>query len=184
MKICTRCRVEQDEQSFCRHQRRPDGLSCWCRSCSKKNKKAHYQKNKDKYKKRNARNYLKNKDRIKKVTRKWYQENREQQLKYLKKYREQNTRSYSEKKLMINYGFSPEVAKQVYLMQRNDPCYICGVAGDKGKPLHTDHCHETGKVRGLICGACNVGVGFFRNSPDYLRKTAEYLENPPEINQN
>lgn len=42
--------------------------------------------------------------------------------------------------------------------------------------LATDHCHKTGKVRGLLCGACNRGIGLFRDNPKLLRIAAKYLE--------
>jgi hypothetical protein len=42
--------------------------------------------------------------------------------------------------------------------------------------LVTDHNHKTGKLRGLICGLCNCGLGNFKDNPDILRKAALYLE--------
>lgn len=56
-------------------------------------------------------------------------------------------------------------------------CAICGATEcDDGRRLHVDHCHETGKVRGLLCAACNHGLGKFRDSPLLLRRAVEYLE--------
>lgn len=39
-----------------------------------------------------------------------------------------------------------------------------------------DHCHSTGKIRGLLCSTCNLGIGYFRDRPAVLRKAADYLE--------
>lgn len=39
-----------------------------------------------------------------------------------------------------------------------------------------DHDHQTGKVRGLLCNACNKGLGLFRESISNLEKAKEYLD--------
>jgi hypothetical protein len=41
---------------------------------------------------------------------------------------------------------------------------------------HTDHNHETGCFRGILCGNCNTGLGKFRDAPHLLRLGADYLE--------
>ena len=52
-------------------------------------------------------------------------------------------------------------------------CQICGV---KFRRPNIDHCHRTGKIRGVLCSKCNSGLAVFRDSPIFLRKAAEYLE--------
>jgi hypothetical protein len=42
--------------------------------------------------------------------------------------------------------------------------------------LSIDHCHNTGKVRGLLCDHCNKGLGLFKDNIDYLNKAIEYLK--------
>lgn len=57
---------------------------------------------------------------------------------------------------------------------------VCAICHQKGKQkLAIDHDHETGKVRGLLCGPCNRGIGLLRDSADLLREAVEYLSTPP-----
>lgn len=65
--------------------------------------------------------------------------------------------------------------------KQNGKCRICEidetlVIRGKRVRLAVDHCHKTGKIRGLLCSACNKGLGGFKDSPDLLRKAAAYLE--------
>jgi hypothetical protein len=58
-------------------------------------------------------------------------------------------------------------------------CAICGAAV-AGSMLCLDHCHTTGKVRGIICRSCNSGLGAAEESPTILLSLLTYLErNPP-----
>jgi hypothetical protein len=52
-------------------------------------------------------------------------------------------------------------------------CQICGL---KFRRPNIDHCHLTGKIRGVLCSKCNSGLAVFRDSPVFLRKAADYLE--------
>ena len=51
-------------------------------------------------------------------------------------------------------------------------CAICGKE-EKNKYLAVDHCHETGRVRGLLCGPCNNHLGIYERKKDLF---AAYLE--------
>lgn len=53
-------------------------------------------------------------------------------------------------------------------------CAICGVKPDA---LAVDHCHATGRVRGLLCNKCNWGLGMFDDSLDIMASAASYLIN-------
>lgn len=57
---------------------------------------------------------------------------------------------------------------------------VCGVC--KGPPMgrglvyHVDHCHVTGKVRGLLCHKCNVALGMVQDRVSHLQALISYLE--------
>lgn len=54
-------------------------------------------------------------------------------------------------------------------------CAICKQAAE-GYELHLDHCHATGRVRGLLCACCNTALGKFRDDVTILRAAADYIE--------
>jgi hypothetical protein len=54
-------------------------------------------------------------------------------------------------------------------------CVICRTMPEP-KNFHLDHDKNTGRVRGFLCGCCNVALGMCGDSPDRLRKCADYLE--------
>lgn len=55
-------------------------------------------------------------------------------------------------------------------------CKICGKTADKNNArLSVDHCHKTGKIRGLLCNQCNSGIGFFNDNPALVKSALEYL---------
>ena len=51
---------------------------------------------------------------------------------------------------------------------------ICG--NKPQKPLYVDHCHETKKIRGLLCHQCNVALGHMNDDPQRLEKAISYLK--------
>ncbi len=50
-------------------------------------------------------------------------------------------------------------------------CVICGDSTE----LVVDHCHSTNKVRGMLCGSCNLGLGKFKDDPELLEFARIYL---------
>ena len=61
------------------------------------------------------------------------------------------------------------------LVEQGGVCKCCGLPDPCGRRLAVDHCHETGKVRGLLCGECNLALGHARDNPWRLMRMAEYL---------
>lgn len=71
-------------------------------------------------------------------------------------------------------GVDVEVLRRIEKTQ-NGRCAICGSA-QKKKSLSVDHCHKTGRVRGMLCQDCNFGLGKFKDSPTLLQTAISYLE--------
>jgi hypothetical protein len=78
---------------------------------------------------------------------------------------------------LATYGLS-EAAYHDMLTKQNGKCAVCGAteATSRTDHLFVDHDHKTGRVRGLLCHACNFAIGHTNDSPDILRSLASYLE--------
>lgn len=62
------------------------------------------------------------------------------------------------------------------LNQQGGKCAICETTVPTvHKRFHIDHCHETGKIRGLLCHGCNVGLGYFKENVTALKNAVVYL---------
>lgn len=73
------------------------------------------------------------------------------------------------------YGLSAE-AYYAMRMTQEESCAICkSYLSEDNRQTHVDHCHETGRIRGLLCADCNVGLGRFKDSPEALRRAARYI---------
>lgn len=64
--------------------------------------------------------------------------------------------------------------REALLYNQNRMCAICGTYIDK-RTAHLDHDHETGKLRGVLCMKCNVGLGMFGDSCLNLDKAIQYI---------
>lgn len=67
-----------------------------------------------------------------------------------------------------------------YEQMRIDQADLCKLCGrherTRQRRLAVDHCHVTGKIRGLLCHHCNTGLGNFMDDVSLLRKAITYLE--------
>ena len=63
------------------------------------------------------------------------------------------------------------------LISQNGKCAICKIAAEESskKQLFIDHCHSSGKVRGLLCHHCNLVIGQARDDLEILTNSIEYL---------
>ena len=78
------------------------------------------------------------------------------------------------------YGLEPEDFYALFERQ-GGRCAVCSTEldladRDRTGQLHVDHCHDSGKVRGILCGPCNRGLGCFFDDRDRLRAAIAYLD--------
>jgi hypothetical protein len=86
-----------------------------------------------------------------------------------------STRSYL---LKLRYGLTEEAVAEIADRQARR-CLICLHA----RPLHVDHDHSTGEIRGLLCFRCNGALGQFRDDSEVMRRAVDYLERMPVLSR-
>jgi Autographiviridae endonuclease VII len=73
------------------------------------------------------------------------------------------------------YGLKQEEYLKLLISQEHK-CKICFKEPKIGKRLVVDHCHKTGKVRGLLCNNCNAAIGYVCESLTTLENCIKYLK--------
>lgn len=98
----------------------------------------------------------------------WYTQKRSEIIQSRREWRKQTgaDRRHS-------YGLSIEEFNAMVVAQ-NGRCAICGEI-PTGRGFHVDHCHLTGKIRGLLCRGCNLALGNMKDDPVRLKRAADYL---------
>ena len=92
----------------------------------------------------------------------------------------QNRELYAHRASLSNYGVTAEWFN-AHLKKQNGVCAICKQSETalsklgNPKPLSVDHCHITGKPRGLLCTRCNIGIGGFRDDAGIIIRAMQYL---------
>ncbi|MFJ5520182.1 endonuclease VII domain-containing protein [Streptomyces griseoluteus] len=76
-----------------------------------------------------------------------------------------------ESRLKRMYGLTAAERDAMVASQRG-LCVICLNA----PAAHVDHCHKTGRVRGVLCFNCNSAIGKLGDDPEAVRRAAAYLE--------
>jgi len=85
-------------------------------------------------------------------------------------------RSYSKHHYKKQYGITVE-ERDALLASQGGTCRTCPKVEDGwSRGWAVDHCHTTGKVRGVLCKHCNLALGHARDDAALLRRLADYLE--------
>ena len=100
-------------------------------------------------------------------------EERNARREYQKAYRENNAEAIRFTKIKTAYGIDRDFYDYL-INSQNNSCAICKKTFTATP--HIDHDHVTGKVRGLLCGLCNTGIGTFYDDITLLQNAIEYLK--------
>ena len=124
----------------------------------------------------------KNKEKILLRKKQFYQSNKKRLTKIQTEYNKTHyveMRAYQRAYYRLKcYGIDKPTFDKM-LHDQNGKCGICEMMFDlsaKTTSPHVDHNHVTGKVRSLLCQKCNLGLGNFSETPEFLIKAAEYLK--------
>jgi hypothetical protein len=148
MKICVVCNEVETKKG-----------KSWCTSCQSAYRKEHYKNNKETY--------------LLKAT-EWRKNNPEKRKSIQKEYRKRNPLYYKDWQLKKFYGFGLDKLEDM-IVEEGGLCPICGDSFDEVE-ANVDHNHTTGKIRGILCPKCNMGIGHFRDNISFLEKAIFYLE--------
>jgi hypothetical protein len=181
MKKCTKCKVNKSLTDYHKSKISKDRHVSACKVCESKRKQdlydpikhnETYEKGKVKYLARQKVYYAENKEVIKKTSKAYYKKNKQKWLEAGWKAKGIFNR---QGKIFTKEDFDYE------LTRANQECEICHNDGNEHKKgLCVDHDHNTGIVRGILCGHCNVAIGMFKDDIIKLNQAIKYLKN--EIN--
>ncbi|WP_414170824.1 endonuclease VII domain-containing protein [Streptoverticillium reticulum] len=173
VKRCARCRQEKPREAFAANRSMPDGLQCYCRACA-----AEYHQERQKSKGKNVRPRVDAPDGHKYC----------RQCGEIKPHSEWHRNATASDGLSTRckacralqgraghlkrtYGIT-EAQRDEMITAQAGVCCICLSA----PAVHVDHCHETDKVRGVLCFNCNSALGKLRDDVGAMRRAIAYLE--------
>lgn len=165
-KPCLRCSAITPLDQFCKNKLRKDGLAYYCKPCREVFKRRSESKRPTHYRE---------------VVEKWHKDNPERVRQLKQKWSDRNPEKRAAAHRRRRYNITQAQYDQM-LQDQSERCAICGIKPDykprqKGEKrlLHVDHCHKTGRVRGLLCWKCNMGLGSLNDDPRILALAIEYL---------
>ncbi|MEU9412560.1 endonuclease VII domain-containing protein [Streptomyces sp. NPDC048281] len=176
-KHCRKCERDLPPAAFARDKNRCDGLQVYCRECVAAYGAAHYRRRREAIGKtvRERVDVPAGHKRcpqceVVKPHSEWERNKTSSDgwASYCRACRaERNRVSYFKRK----YGLT-EVERAALVASQQGVCCICLSA----PAAHVDHCHETGRVRGVLCFSCNAALGQFKDQPEVIRRAAAYVE--------
>lgn len=152
-KCCNKCKAEKPIEEFSINRESNDGYAWSCKNCLK-----NYRTNRPK-------EILDRYNNISKAYKRKYDS--------LDSTKNRN-KLHSEKQKYKKFGITKNIFDNLCSNQKGC-CAICECPANSEKSLAIDHNHETGKVRGLLCAKCNVGLGMFKDNKNLLANAINYL---------
>jgi|LakMenEpi03Aug12_release.lakeMendotaPanAssembly.Ray.scaffolds.fasta_scaffold355094_2 hypothetical protein len=135
------------------------------KECYTKQNRKTFEKDPEAYRQKRRDYRVANFEKVRERHAAWRKENRV----HINEYRRRQHYKYK-------YGMTIE-DKEAMLAEQGGVCACCGSTEPRAKyGWAVDHCHTTGKVRGILCHHCNVTLGKVSDSPDHLKKLIAYLE--------
>lgn len=155
-RVCCKCKQEKETKDFTKDKSTKSGYTYDCKECRKVKDTNWRNQNPDKIKKKN--------DERKDERKEFYSS-------------ERGIKSSRKTHLKVKYGLELEVYEKMY-SEQNKLCLICQQPEpcSRNTFLAVDHCHETNKIRGLLCSNCNRGLGLFKDSVEILQNAINYLK--------
>jgi len=89
----------------------------------------------------------------------------------IKNYSSRTSAEWKKRNIARRYNITIEQYNEM-LTSQNGLCLLCD---KEPKKIVVDHCHKTGKVRGLLCDECNRGIGLLKENVEVLQKAISYL---------
>ena len=108
--------------------------------------------------------------------------NNHRRAEFSAKHPERQRKIHKGAQLRYKYGLTPE-QYQAMLVAQSGGCAICGAdsPGCGRTYFSVDHCHASGRVRGLLCSNCNSGIGLLGDSASTVAKALAYLQHAGKV---
>lgn len=188
IKTCTKCTQTLSTDMFYKQGK---SFTSRCKKCFLEDQKLKRTIDPEAFRAKRRVNYSKNKEHIllkqKNAIANWSPEKRAAYNERRTKY--QATKGYHKavsrrRKYHLGRKYGLPIDQYNSLMElQNGCCAICKNPETKFNKrtngfmsLCVDHCHITGKVRGLLCHNCNAGIGNLKDDIDRLYKAIDYLK--------
>lgn len=177
IKTCRSCLVDLPETDFYLKGKETQRRDTRCRVCRAAEVRNYRLKNPEIVKAIQKKTCAKHAEKHKARAAKWYSENHDRAKEQMAKRRRNQPDTIKNEKLRLSFGITIHEYNQM-MEDQGACCAICGINNSELKrSLSVDHCHATGRVRGLLCGKCNSALGLLGDSINNLRNAISYLEN-------